>query len=885
MARRSLPTQDKFSLWHTRDRQIALLIWLLLGSLLVVATTRLLAAPLWLTKTGGIAGTVYQDANASGQRDADEAGMAGITVTAFDETDRFVAQTISSVDGRYKLPGLENGRYRIEFTTLPLNFQAGPVGAGSGSQVQFANSEEETAVDLGILSPASFCEADPPLLTTQFTAGDSAASPLLTVTSQGHSQTPISPSIDLGAVWGLAHHAASDTIFAAAFTKRHTAFGDGGPGTIYQINRQTGEAKPFVTLAAGDDPHPAGTDLTLDPVAWDAVGKVGLGDVELADNGRFLYTVNLHSRTLVQIELLSQTETPVAGAIQNFPTNSDLSQLPGLESCPDAAMDIRPFGLGSNGEEIYVGLVCTAQSTTGNWMGGEISPGYMTGRQNHFSIGHSRSLRGYVYEFSPSANRWTQLLDFSLNYPRGCVTGVCDQADTRDTAANAWWRPWTDTFTYVTLSGEASTPTLIAYPQPWLTDIVVQGERMQIGLRDRFGDQTGQSHPDPFANDAVELYRGQTAGDLLTACWHDGDGMWAICEPDAEALAVTDAAQTAVFPPAHESGFFGGGLAMLPMTGQLIQTIAPTPDFDSTPPTAGWIALADSPSGSASRVAIQTMETAVGGLGDLEPLCDPSPMGVSSRVWLDADRDGLQDSDEQPLAGVTVQLISKEGAETVLATAVTNSQGEIWFDQNDGIRPDATFWLRLSNPDDFASQGVLSLLKPTQIRQTPSQQHINSDGARVIPAAAQMVEAAVTFTPGDAFLHDIDFGFVPNTPTALAQPVPALVQPPEQAVPSGQTCLNLTLPTDRAVTQNGRFEIREYTGRLVTSWEVQPGHYTSPWLSVDNMSHTAVWVEIWFYPDGDTGGTRMTVLNPAPGTQFGWAARNVCHSLQIDWPS
>jgi len=47
--------------------------------------------------------------------------------------------------------------------------------------------------------------------------------------------------------------------------------------------------------------------------------------------------------------------------------------------------------------------------------------------------------------------------------------------------------------------------------------------------------------------------------------------------------------------------------------------------------------------------------------------------GIGDRVWLDDNRDGIQDPDEQPVAGVTVELLDEDG--NVVAATVTDSDG------------------------------------------------------------------------------------------------------------------------------------------------------------------------------------------------------------------
>ena len=60
------------------------------------------------------------------------------------------------------------------------------------------------------------------------------------------------------------------------------------------------------------------------------------------------------------------------------------------------------------------------------------------------------------------------------------------------------------------------------------------------------------------------------------------------------------------------------------------------------------------------------------------PLVVDSLVSIGDYVWVDTNRDGLQDSGEAALAGVTVTLYAADGA-TVLATAVTDANGKYSF--------------------------------------------------------------------------------------------------------------------------------------------------------------------------------------------------------------
>jgi len=45
------------------------------------------------------------------------------------------------------------------------------------------------------------------------------------------------------------------------------------------------------------------------------------------------------------------------------------------------------------------------------------------------------------------------------------------------------------------------------------------------------------------------------------------------------------------------------------------------------------------------------------GLGDLELLTDPAPVEIGNRVWLDSDRDGIQDANEIGIENVSLYWV------------------------------------------------------------------------------------------------------------------------------------------------------------------------------------------------------------------------------------
>src|SRR5690606_33103911 len=56
----------------------------------------------------------------------------------------------------------------------------------------------------------------------------------------------------------------------------------------------------------------------------------------------------------------------------------------------------------------------------------------------------------------------------------------------------------------------------------------------------------------------------------------------------------------------------------------------------------------------------------------------PNVVSIGDYVWIDADRDGIQDAGEDPVPGATVNLLSADGS-TVIATTTTDADGFYFF--------------------------------------------------------------------------------------------------------------------------------------------------------------------------------------------------------------
>ena len=77
--------------------------------------------------------------------------------------------------------------------------------------------------------------------------------------------------------------------------------------------------------------------------------------------------------------------------------------------------------------------------------------------------------------------------------------------------------------------------------------------------------------------------------------------------------------------------------------------------------------------------------------------CEIEPVSLSGYVYEDLDNDGIRDSGESGIGGVTLTLLDAAGASTG-TTAVTNSSG---FYQFTGLMPNATYGVSEEQPSDY----------------------------------------------------------------------------------------------------------------------------------------------------------------------------------------
>jgi hypothetical protein len=743
-----------------------------------------------LMMAGTIAGRVFHDFNGDGSYStsggtsavpvAVDAGVANVTVSAYDASGVLRGTALTNASGIYSVVASGTGPYRVEFTNLPTGYSPsarstdsvlGGTTTNAGSTVQFVADGNTPDVNLAINRAKDYCQDNPAIcsqlfgvgdlnqteavFTVPYTAGSTRTSgglPVTDFTTPGN--TSLATTNQVGTTFGIAYHRATRRAFVSAFMKKHAKFGPGGTGAIYQVNRNTGVVSEYVNLntvfgagTAGANPHNT-ADYNTDNgnATWDAVGKIAFGGMAISEDEANLFVMNLANRRLYRI--------PTSGALTSVTIQSSAfpATMPG---CTDAG-DVRPFAVNFYEGLIYVGAVCSADASDDR-----------------------NVLQAYVYTVNPATLAFSAAPVFQtlLNYTR---------LET-DPGLSANWLAWRGNYTTISASH-------FIYPQPMLTDIEFDRGNMILSLRDRNGDQTGYNSASNPANPA-QLFKGITAGDILRACGSPALG-WTL-ESNGRCAGIGGAPQGTNEGPGGGEYYYqdnyhpngnphdevGNGAAMqIPGHNVMVATIFdPTYIPNDNIYDSGGFRWFVNATGAQNRgyLAYATGDFGkANGMGNVQAFCDAAPIEIGNRVWRDANGNGVQDPGELPIAGVTVRLYS---GSTLVGTAVTDSNGEYYFvsssavdpnttdnvgQVNGGIQPSTAYQIRLDLAANYASGGPLFGLVPTTSNQTTQlgdDDASDSDAVNVVnpsgsPAGTYPVISITTGTAGSNN-HTLDVGF------------------------------------------------------------------------------------------------------------------------------
>ena len=796
-----------------------------------------------------VSGTVFRDMNNDGVQQSinpAEPGEYGIVVKAYNSVNTLIGTVTTNASGYYSFTAAQAPSgiaVRLEFTGASGDFPSKRINANR-TNVQFVVAGA-AAVNINYaiaLKKLLNNNSNPYVATTAYVNGDANATSgsnaagkydnlyvLLYDLSADGGKSRRAKNQYTGSVFGLAWQRESRILLMAAYLKRHAGFGPNGIGAIYQsqINTSGNPSNPSLLVDVASIGINVGTNPRTSSLPSDAsspntddgvfaeVGKRGIGSIELSDDGRDLYIVNMYQKKLQRINIGNPIKSSFSAA-----------DVTGSWNIPDpgiAGMVWHPMALKMHNNKFYVGGVVVKE---------------ITGLHD---IADTANMKGIVYEFNPATSSFAEVLRFPLTYRKGYSNN-----DYKYEFRNNYWSAWQNNgdISYGgplrngLIYNPAATPvqwaTALYYAQPMFSSLEFDADgSMIIGIRDRFGDQGGYANYFETGNVAGETYRTLASGEVLRA--GKNGSVWVF----ENAGSVTTNGVTTTTPGVTDnnpamSGSFTSGSTGTPWGGtygpgggyyyynfNFSLTGVPAPFNTSSGNTSHYLksngglaflpgynevmtTAIDPVNTGYSNGLIKNVNTGVqagnmsarmnliinpandpsnmgkaASLGDLELLLDAASMEIGNLVWDDSNGNGIQDATEPGLANVKVVLRSP-GADNIYGngddqtwTRTTDANGNYYFDEtivNDSRRPSS--WLGVSSTNSGIlpgfeyrieidpTQAPLIGLNATSVNGS-SNTAIDNNGALSGSKVMYVLNAGGSTAAGSEFANDynIDFGF------------------------------------------------------------------------------------------------------------------------------
>ncbi|MFI5529406.1 SpaA isopeptide-forming pilin-related protein [Kitasatospora sp. NPDC051853] len=686
---------------------------------------------------GSVTVRVVREVNGNGAYDSVlEPGMSGVTVNLTDDAGTTVSGT-TGANGQVTLNAgtstLTGGRYRVQVVNPKpgVLYSAFADRTGlTGAPTKLSSTEEFVDLSGGknvsyttaFWNPGDYCQTNAPLVTACIRSENPAEAATTRTLVQfpynsrgvDKDTTDLATKSQTGALYGIGYSKQKKWIFSGAHAHRSSAYGPSGQGAIYLTDRATNTTTLFTTVPdAGTTAHKftSNTDVAFTPV----VAKESLGDVEVSEDGKDLYVVNLADRQLYRYDATQKTASTYK-AVYPIPQPDT--------ACPKAG-DWRPYGLGVQDGVVYVGGVCSGESTQ-----------------------LKSDLRAVVRTFDPVAGTFgSVVMDQKLDFPRPI------SFESASNCKGASWYPWNDQIP-TTQEGKNCPAGYYSNPEPILADVIVDTDgSLILGFRDRLTDQVGQGQIIAVGSG---LYQPASGGSLSRACLSGTTFVMA----ENGGCGKTGRGENYYYTRTyweHGNGFFAGTALSKVESTVASSAVDPIGEIFS-----GGTAFADRDGSDSPRDAthgnrLTTSFGKGGSMADLEVMCDEAPLQIGNRVWYDVDKDGIQDPGENPVVGATVRLYDTTGA--IVATMRTTARGEYYFDNSNvatGLKPNTQYTIKVDLPADYASGGPLFQWVPTQA-DAGTNDFIDSDGR--VPAGGTYPEYTVTTGGPGQNNHTYDFGF------------------------------------------------------------------------------------------------------------------------------
>ncbi|MET8765619.1 SdrD B-like domain-containing protein [Streptomyces sp. NPDC004658] len=695
-----------------------------------------------------------------------------------------VVNGVTDATGKVVVPPstvLSGGRYRVD-VSVPAPYdgylRAAPASTSENHFDSFTSfvdvsDAKNASVVTGVWDPADYALPDSRYFVPVHSGANSTDNRALVAFGtkvRGTCPTDVACPATLatqdqvGTTFGLAYDTNRTRLFQSAFARRYAPYGPQGGGAIYTVPvNGSGAPKLFARVPEATVTAHDTANMIKDAGFTDAPGKESIGGLALSEDGSTLYAVNLRTRSLVSFD--------ATGATAAAPKSTVPIPDPGCAS-PD---DWRPFGLQVHNNTLYVGGVCSAESTQ-----------------------QRADLKAYVSTYD--GKRFTTVLSHPLTYERGSVFGSGDKA--------THWNPWN---TGLDTWDDRKAGNVFIDPQPELSSLAFGRDgSMILGFRDRFMDVLSWGGLDPRpGNDTAE--NGMSGGDITMACaTPTGEYQWegtGSCPNHAtpansggQPADVVEYFPGDSFANAHQETALGS-VAYIPQQQWVVST-----EFDPVVNVAtsgtGYhdITTGEGPGNNPTANGFQFVSREqggfgkAGGLGDIAYAAANAPIQIGNVVWFDGDHNGIQDPGHVLLPGATINLLDEDGKQ--VATTKTNAAGEYYFggvgaayELTPGAKYTVQFNVCTADTSQVPEQPPASRLRFTLPRAGADRAH---DSNVTPPTSGPLCNGYAPVTapekPGGVD-HTIDAGVYiwKKAPTPTPTPTPTSTSKPTPTPPGGST--------------------------------------------------------------------------------------------------
>ena len=703
-----------------------------------------------------ISGTVFNDVNRNGIKDATENGYPFVVVNAYAPNNATpVATTTTSATtlGTYTLTGLTSGvTYRIEFSNFSGLYPA-PFGSSSKSSVQFTVSGS-TNVDFGVQIPNKCLLSNNPrmvaglgVVTNNFKVMSWRYQDRSTIASNSSSITTgvVNDFNDKGVPVALTSDSKKKLIYFTTINSDLTSVFPQTPQTLTGIyvasysgaNFSYTSSKLLVDLAtlsiSTNNTYPFPPLGTNDKSNINKYfGISGLCGIQVTNDGNTLYAINAGNGKLIKLNI---SNVNYASLPTTAPTTADVSEIVIPSSIPNATNGrFRPNSLNMKGDILYIGGVNDAMNVTSN------------------IDNNPADLQLVVLSYDTKTGTFAKVFSSGTNFTCG---DIFNDGNNQVRWSNI-------NYSEHVLFGNYGYRKEI---QPYMSDFDFDDKgNLIMGIANRtmyeIGSDLGMAgyiiKASLNSNGTYTLESNGVAGTETTAVPNsiasqsssDGPGTnWFFHQSMLEHIYT-----------------FSGGVYVLPGSGEVLAGHADPIYYNSS--GARYFKA-----NNGTRVyGTNLTDDKTFALTGIEAVCDASPVEIGNLVWKDSNNNGIQDPNEPALVGVTVCLLDNTGNQ--ISSAVTDASGNYIFSSAAGtssgsriyglsLTNTANYSLKICSLGSDASVAGLSLTDlTTTVGETSGQTNSGStlSNSDAFLVSGSPVIALKMGAPGENN-HTYDFGF------------------------------------------------------------------------------------------------------------------------------